>query len=469
MATRPAGNPPIWAQTTNYPAGADPWSANATKVTAPTAIGVGFTPETGIVAEYANDEFNVLSTWVEWLSFGSNAAGLDAHVVETDSTGKVTISRAEIGGTAGASPALLVNGNSAVPFLTAQFNNTSSGNCILANGTTSAAALVAVNAGTGAALEATANTLATVAIVATGNLGGAGILSTGGATGNGGTFLGGATSGNGVAGTAVGAGFGVLGTSSAGNSGAGGVAGTAARNDSAGVIGFALVAGADPLVDSTAGVAGLAVDATGVYGKSTNGYGVWAESSALTPQRAALHIEPQVSDPIAPLEGDVWYNSVEDHLKGRIDGTSMGLWATRRGYLYSYIAQVGQISSASQTMTTIITGTFTAQAEPIGGAIATFNVIFEMGCSVIALNGSEEFEWQVLDVTDGAATPIAARLEVSHVASAVNADERYVTAKAQYTMPASGARTFALQVRSVGAVPVFRIRRAVMEITGSHG
>ena len=34
MATKPAGNPDIWSQTTNYPAGADPWSGNVALVDA---------------------------------------------------------------------------------------------------------------------------------------------------------------------------------------------------------------------------------------------------------------------------------------------------------------------------------------------------------------------------------------------------------------------------------------------------
>lgn len=467
MATRPVGNPPIWAQTTSFPAGADPWSGNATKVTAPSAETVGFTPETGIVAEYANDEFNVLSTWVEWLSFGSSAAGEDAHVVETDSAGKASLAGVLVGGTAAAFPALFVSANSGASAAAATFSNTLGGFALAASSDGASAAVRGVSTGAEPGILGINSGGGGAGLQGTGDGAGAGVIGSGGATGEGGTFTGGATSGSGVSGTAIGSFFGVAGISAASASGAGGVSGTATRNDSAGVIGFALVAGADPLVESTAAVVGLALDASGVYGKSTNGYGVWAESSGVV--RASLHIEPQASDPISPLEGDVWYNSAEDHLKGRIDGTSMGLWATRRGYLYSYIEQVGQISSAAQTFQTIITGTFTAQAEPIGGAIATFNVIFEMGCSVIALNGAEEFEWQVLDVTDGAATPIAARLEVSHVASAVNADERYVTAQAQYTIPSSGARTFELQVRSITPAPVFRIRRAVMEITGSHG
>jgi hypothetical protein len=287
-------------------------------------------------------------------------------------------------------------------------------------------------------------------------------------TGPGGEFTGGGTGGVGVIGKAQASVFGVSGISSGTNGGAGsgGVSGTATRNDSVGVAGFALIAGANPLVDTTPAVLGSAFDATAVYGKSTNGYGVWAESTGVI--RASLHVAPQANDPIAPLEGDVWYNAAEDKLKGRISSFNMGLWSTRRGYTYAIEGQVGSINTLSTTFQTVITASFTTQTEPIIGSVLTFSVIFEMGCSVIGGSGAEEFEWQVLDVTDGVATPIPPRLEVSHVASTF-ADERYVTAKASYTVSAAGAQSFALEVRSINPVPAVRIRRAVMEITGSHG
>ncbi len=466
MATRPIGNPPIWSSIDFYPPGVDPWSGNARSVPIPTGEVGGFTPETGIVAEYANAEFKVLSTWVEWLSFGSNAAGLDAHVIETDSTGVSAIAGLTAGGTAGAFPAITATANAGATGSVISATNNSGGFAILANSNGVLAAIRGVSTGVQPGIEGRNTGGGGPGVSGTGDGAGSGVVGTGGATGDGGTFTGGATSGAGVSGTAIGAFFGVAGVSSATSAGAGGVSGTATRNDSTGVSGLALVAGANPLSESASAVLGLGVDASGVYGKSTNGYGVWAESTGVI--RASLHVEPQASDPIAPLEGDVWYNAAEDKLKGRISSFNMGLWSTRRGYTYAIEEQVGSINTVSTTFQTVITASFTTQTEPIIGSVLTFSVIFEMGCSVIGGSGAEEFEWQVLDVTDGVATPIPPRLEVSHVASTF-ADERYVTAKASYTVAAAGAQSFALEVRSINPVPAVRIRRAVMEITGSHG
>lgn len=443
----------------------------ATKVTAPTATGDGFTPETGIVAEYANDEFNVLSTWVEWLSFGSNAAGLDAHVVETDSAGKATLSRLELGGTAGASAALLVNGNTSVPFLTAQFNNTSSGNCVLANGTTSAAALRAVNAGTGAAIEAATNTAGTNAIIAIANGAGAGIVSTGGATGQGGTFTGGATSGHGVQGTAIGAQAGVRGISSTTAANSQGLLGSASRNDGAGIQGLALIVGADPTSGDAAAIAGVGTDATALFGLSTNGYGVWAQSDTTTPARAALHIEPQNATPITVLEGDVWYDSVEDQLKVRQDGTTMGIWATGHGYTYLYGENRAQVNETTTTWADSVTASFVANMEPReNSALVTITVCFEFGAS----STGASFQWRVNDTTaaafpfDNGGTPADGRIEEVHHSGAT-ADDRYLTQKVQYTIPVAGPREFKIQIRSVDGFITSRIRRASLEITGSHG
>lgn len=468
MATRPIGNPPIWAQDTNFPAGADPWSGNACKVTAPTAEDFGFTPETGSVAQYHNAEFNVLSTWVEWLSFGSNAAGEDAHVVETDSTGVARIAGMVLGGTAGAFTPLVLTANSGATGTTINATNNSGGFAITATSNGVLAALRATSTGASAAVEGLNTGGGGPGTTGSGNGAGAGIVGTGGATGDGGTFVAGVTGGHGMHGTCTASGnSGAFGLASATVDGTFGVRGVTQRSNQVGVSGENLIAGANPLLGTQAAVLGLADDGTAVFGASADGYGVWAQSSGTT--RASLHIEPQVSDPIAPLLGDVWYNSVEGKLKSRINSFNMGIWATRRGYAYAYAENPALISTASQTFQAVATSTFTTQTEPFASAILTFTVAFEMGCSVIALAAASEFEWQVLDVTDGTATPIAPRLESSHIVSATTADERYVTAKVQYTVPATGPRTFELQFRSINSIPVVRIRRAVMEITGSHG
>jgi hypothetical protein len=303
-------------------------------------------------------------------------------------------------------------------------------------------------------------------ISGTGDGAGSGVVGTGGATGEGGTFTGGATSGAGVSGTAIGAFFGVAGVSSATSSGAGGVSGTATRNDSTGVSGLALVAGANPLSESASAVLGLGVDASGVYGKSTNGYGVWAESDSTSPARAALHIEPQDASPTTVIEGDVWFDSAEEQLKIRQDGTTMGLWSTGHGYLYLFGENVAQVDNTSTTYTDVLTASFAAKQQPREAfCIATVTVNFEFGAS----SAGQSFEWKLIDDTASPKVDVfATSIEEVYVAGA-DAEDRYLTMKTQYTIPLAGARAFKLQIASVDGFITSRIRKASIEITGSHG
>jgi hypothetical protein len=69
----PSSDPPIWASDTNYPAGADPWSATPTKV-APSAgqIAVGWVPDTEPPAQWMNYIKNL---------FGQHLASLQGAAV----------------------------------------------------------------------------------------------------------------------------------------------------------------------------------------------------------------------------------------------------------------------------------------------------------------------------------------------------------------------------------------------------
>lgn len=56
--TVPGWTIPVWAPSTNYPAGSDPWSGQPCKVVHPGAASVGFTPDTGAAAENFNQALN---------------------------------------------------------------------------------------------------------------------------------------------------------------------------------------------------------------------------------------------------------------------------------------------------------------------------------------------------------------------------------------------------------------------------
>jgi len=100
---KPIGSVTIWANDAIYPAGGDGWSSAATKVANPAAGTTGVVPETPIQATYMNHELNQLSVWAEWVSAGSLAQDLDAHIVETDVDGTIRSASIRAGATASSS------------------------------------------------------------------------------------------------------------------------------------------------------------------------------------------------------------------------------------------------------------------------------------------------------------------------------------------------------------------------------
>ena len=65
---RPAGLPPSWATTVNYPAGTDDWSGSSTKVDpGTTKVANGFLPGERIAAEHLNFELNRFAQFVTYL------------------------------------------------------------------------------------------------------------------------------------------------------------------------------------------------------------------------------------------------------------------------------------------------------------------------------------------------------------------------------------------------------------------
>lgn len=465
MATRPIGNPPIWSSIANYPPGVDPWSGNARSVPIPTGEAGGFTPDTGIVAEYANAEFKVLSTWVEWLSFGSNAAGLDAHVIETDSTGVSAIAGLTAGGTAGAFPAITATANAGATGSVISATNNSGGFAILANSNGVLAAIRGVSTGLQPGIEGRNTGGGGPGISGTGDGAGSGIVGTGGATGDGVSGTGGATSGAGVSGTAIGSDPGVLGVSSLTSTGSMGVLGTASRLDSTGVQGAQLNPGADPLNATHAAIyAQAASTGTALRATAVDGYGVFAAGKSVAPVRAALHLDAQSADPTTFLVGDVIYNGTTDQLRAYIEDRWKGIWATQEGFTYGFRELLGATSTLSNVFQSVQNVTLLAPADPkVPGGLVTIAIQFEMGSAA----AGSTFEWRLEDTTAGGVFPMAARTEEVQVGTGA-ADERYVVAKAQYIIPAAGSRSFDLQFRATDNVTASHIRRVTMEVSGCY-
>ncbi len=97
MATRPSITVNVRASDATYTTGDPALITSATKIArAGPDMSEGYKVDTlvspqAVFAQNKNFEDNRNDQWVEWVSFGSNAAGGDAHIVETDSTGDINV------------------------------------------------------------------------------------------------------------------------------------------------------------------------------------------------------------------------------------------------------------------------------------------------------------------------------------------------------------------------------------------
>ena len=95
----------VFATGVNYAVG--PQAGNPTKIVPGDTIN-GLVPGDGVPAAWMNYMWNICGQWSGWLLAGSPLAGLDAHLVETDATGKAELAMLELGGTAAGAIALVV-------------------------------------------------------------------------------------------------------------------------------------------------------------------------------------------------------------------------------------------------------------------------------------------------------------------------------------------------------------------------
>ena len=97
MATRPTIPVTIRASDTNYSGLGNDLDTTPTKIQRSGAeLALGHVPDSPlgsrpVSAQGVNYDDNVLDQWAKWTSEGSNAAGGDAHIVETNSTGDISV------------------------------------------------------------------------------------------------------------------------------------------------------------------------------------------------------------------------------------------------------------------------------------------------------------------------------------------------------------------------------------------
>lgn len=245
----------------------------------------------------------------------------------------------------------------------------------------------------------------------------------------------------GVVGEGIGATPGVLGTG--GDTGGAGVHGEAAIVSEVGVRGVADSAG----TISGAGVEGVgASNAPGVRGIGLAGHGVVAESDLTSPERSSLLLVPQDSDPNTQPEGSVW-TLTDGELRVAIDSFSRTVWSTPDGLAYAGADQGSATNNNSVAWTTIATTFFANPYVP--KRLGTVHIVAsaEFG-SIGGADLQTTFDVRVRDETAG--VDVWTRTIDHPNATAGPVYDRSWSIDLLYTNP-SGARTFSLQFKRVGA------------------
>lgn len=456
----------IWASDLNYSTGPLLLQGTATKIPRAAAqYDEGWVGDEVPPAQEENDGFNGVTTWSRWVGQGSFAGAEDDHIVETDSDGITSIARLNVlGQSAIGGPSLSVLGSTAGAAV--DFGNTN-GNftCIITNNS-GLAGLRSTQTGTGPALEGLALGTNNDGVRGSGAGTGIGVTGDGGASGHGGEFTGGGSAGHGVVGIgdAV-ASAGVRGEANA-DATSFAVEGIATHIDQATIIGRTF-GGATASAKAIHGLAGS--DAAGVHGDASDGYGVVAESDLTAPKRASFRWVPQDTNPSTALNGDAFFKGTENRPRFRADGNWREIWSTVGGFTSGRGADVSG-SRNNGAFGTELTVTLAAPNEPSSTGTVVVRVSGRFRNTAGNLN---TVELRVVDTTAAANLPndVAVRLFQTNalvVTDVANAFEREISFAKNYTLPAAGARSFDLQVRTIGGATGVDWEDLHMEITGVY-
>lgn len=360
MAVKPLTQPEYWATDAVYTTG--PFIGQPQKVIPPGAFAAeGHRPGSlfPTPAEYENSQQYNLTGLARWVFLGSSAGAADAHIVETDSTGRATLHGLTVNDTVdetavavfsastGLNPAMLVTCTGGAPVIGAALANASASAFMTALGTGAAATgldVVMLNtpAGGAAVRVQTDNLAAAPGISVTHQGTGIGIEVTASGSGRAMAIAGGTgataatvTGGSGqaamlvsggnnaaVAAQFIGAGtsLGVVASGGSASSAATGIRGDALHADAVGVHGRTSTSAST----AASGVHGEArgVGTTGVFGDGgTVGRGLVVQADASSPTYAAMRIVPQDADPTAGTsDGELYWSADHRTLRTSVSG-----------------------------------------------------------------------------------------------------------------------------------------------------
>jgi hypothetical protein len=404
----------------------------------------GHVPGDGVVAEYVNYHTNILGEYTVWVLAGSSAAGLDAHIVETDANGDAALAQLDVGGTANATIALRVSQNTGADSAAGTFTNSGAGFGVTSTAASTLAGIRGTNTGTGAGVEGIGLGTNNVGVVGQGQGTAAGGSFTGGATGPGIIATGGATADYGALCTGTGAFAGVSGIGGASATEA--VLGTASWNEQMGVRGVAHASG----LASGGGVIGVGQgDAPGVRSTATNGYGVIAGSDTSSPTRASFRVVPQDADPGTALMGDVTHRSDLDIQRVYTDSIWQSPWSTASGIAFGLAAPRASpaTSTDATAYVTLVTATTASPYEPrFAGGFLLLLASCRFG-NVDSANPHRTLDIRILDNTSGAIVYNEIVQFPATDAADNNTAVSQWTIMVPYSIPAAGSRQFTLEFR----------------------
>lgn len=465
---KPTNNVAEWAEDKLYTNG--PYAGFDTKLAIPAGIAAeGFIPGAAdpSAAEHVNDYWNKGSLILRWVFAGTSDADANAHIVETDDDGKTNLqalrlvptvpttralevySEAADGAVAGYFESLAPNG---APALTAKGLG---GEAILAFGGDGTYAIEAYpelgNEGGGLFVTASGPWAALSALGADGQYAGLfdgvssgdGLWARAGVTGATAIYADGRTSSNGL-------------YARGGTSDGYGVEAHAQANDRAGVVGYSSAA-ANAF---GAGLLGLGLGGgNGGYFDAEDGWGV--AIAAPSGPKAALAIGARSGLPSDTTDGQVSVKNDDggsgDHILVR-SGEWRGLWTTRHGYCG--LQADGPNVESQLPIVSVPASSFGQYNAPKQVGEVLIEYVAEIGRT-----GTCKLEVDVWDDTAGFA--IESR-EYDLFESGAGVYERQICLRFKYTLPATGDRTFHVEISRSGGggTDVVRARDNTLTVTG---
>ena len=202
-------------------------------------------------------------------------------------------------------------------------------------------------------------------------------------------------------------------------------------------------------------------DAVALRGVADDGYAAHLGTSG---NRAPIHMETTVTDPVITADGDVWYNSARDQYRGKAGSANVALWASPGGKL-----EGGHTNAADDLLDLdplwAIVATVSLSGENTV-AQASVKVHFHVSATVKQPAGAvNRYRFRIYDSTSAIVVWMSEWYDASVDTGKVEPAFGYIT---RHTISLAGDRTFELQGQSFSGGNEVNLLDASMLITGTY-